>query len=143
MLTRPITYTFTNDAGEEVTETETFHFHLFEEELLEMEAEHKEGLIGVLQKYLKEEDKKNLFAFFKKMILDSYGVREQGGRKFVKNTELRESFKDSLAYKALFRELAFSDNAAEKMAQFLNDIMPKMGADQDKPAEVVPTAKTP
>jgi hypothetical protein len=137
LLTRPITYAFTNDAGEEVTETETFHFHIFEEELLEMEAEHKEGLIGVLQRYLKEEDKKNLFAFFKKMILDSYGVRMDGGRRFEKNPELRAKFETHAAYKALFKELAFSENAAEKMGQFLNDIMPKMDLPQDKPAEVV------
>lgn len=142
MISRPITITFTNDAGEEVTETDTYHFHIFEDELLEMEAEHKEGLIGILQKYLKEEDKKNLFAWFKKMILDSYGVRAQGGRSFDKSPELRKSFENSLAYKALFKELAFSENAAEKMGQFLTDIMPKI-VDQDKPAEVVTVATKP
>lgn len=142
MLTRPITYTFTNDQGEEVSETETYSFHIFEDELLEMEAEHKEGLIGILQKYLKEDDKKNLFAWFKKMILDSYGVRADGGRRFDKSPELRANFERSMAYKALFKELAFSENAAEKMGQFLNDIMPKIEVDQDKPAEAIKNSTT-
>lgn len=139
MLKREITYTFIDDEDKEVSETGVFWFHLYEEELLEWESKYKEGLGETLQRYLKEEDKENLFAFFKKIILDSYGVREDGGRTFDKSPEIRRRFERHSAYKALFAELTLSENSDELMAQFVNGIMPKFVTDQDKPKVVPPT----
>ncbi len=140
MHKREITYTFTDDDGKEVVETEVFWFHLYEEELLEWESKYKEGLGQTLQRYLKEEDKENLFAFFKKIILDSYGIREDGGRTFDKSPELRRKFERHVAYKTLFNELTLSENSDEAMAQFINGIMPKFVTDQDKPKTIAPTS---
>jgi hypothetical protein len=142
LIKREITYTFIDDEDKEVTETGIFWFHLYEEELLEWESKYKEGLGETLQKFLKEEDKENLFAFFKKIILDAYGVREDGGRTFDKSPELRRKFERHVAYKKLFSELTLAENSDEAMAQFINGIMPKFVTDQDKPA-AIPTKSAP
>lgn len=139
MLKREITYTFIGDDDKEVTETGVFWFHLYEEELLEWESKYKEGLGETLQRFIKEEDKENLFAFFKKIILDAYGVREDGGRTFDKSPELRRRFERHVAYKTLFNELTLSENSTDLMSQFINGIMPKFVTDQDKPKVVPPT----
>lgn len=141
MLKREITYTFVDDDGNEVSETGTYWFHLYEEELLEWESKYKEGLGETLQRYLKEEDKENLFAFFKKIILDSYGIREDGGRTFDKSPEIRRRFERHSAYKALFAELTLSENSDELMSQFVNGIMPKFVTDQDKPTTTPKSTK--
>ncbi len=142
MLKREITYTFFDDDGKEVKETGTYWFHLYEEELLEWESQYKEGLGETLQRVLKEEDKEMLFAFFKKLILDSYGVREDGGRTFNKSPELRRKFENHVAYKQLFADLVLVDQSEDSMATFVNGIMPKIVTDQDKPA-AIPTASAP
>lgn len=139
MINRPITITFLDDEGAEVTETGNFWFHLFEEELLEWESKYKEGLGVALQRLLKEDDKEQIFAFFKKIILDSYGERSDGGRKFNKSPEIRREFEQTIAYKTLFAELCTSE---EEAAKFINGIFPKFKV-QDKPAEVVATKTTP
>lgn len=140
MLKREITYKFLNDEGVEETETGIYYFHLSEEELLEWQSKTKENLGEGLQRMVKEEDQENLFAFFKKVILDSFGVREDGGRIFVKSPELRAKFSNSMAYKTLFTELVSNEDAA---SIFIAGIMPK-DLPQDKPqTTVVDTVKTP
>lgn len=130
MLKRPITYTFIDDDEKEVTETEIFYFHLFEEELLEWESKYKEGLGATLQRMIQDKDQENIFAFFKKIILQAYGVRAEGGRSFNKSDELRKAFENTLAYRTLFKELSTNEGVA---AEFINGIFPKFAAEQDKP----------
>lgn len=139
MLKRPITFTFIDDEDKEVTETVVHYFHLFEEELLEWESKYNHGLGAHLQSLIKQNDNEKIFSFFKKIILDSYGVREDGGRSFNKSDELRKDFEKTLAYKQLFKELCGNETAA---ADFVNGIFPKF-KDQDKPAEAVATKTGP
>lgn len=141
LLKRPITYTFIDDEDKEVTETEVHYFHLFEEELLELESKYKSGLVEHLQALTKSNDNEQIFAFFKKIVLDAYGIRADGGRSFEKSPEIRAKFQNSMAYKQLFKEMTMTEAAA---ADFINGIFPKP-PDQDKPQVVasVDTTKTP
>lgn len=145
MIKREITYTYYDDDGNEITDTEVFWFHLSEEEVMEWMSKEKEDLSELLQKYVKQEDKEQLFAFLKKVILDSYGHRESGGRIFEKSPELRKKFENSFAYKALFKEFTMGPNPEEVAAQFINGVFPKV-VNQDQPqtkvVEVVSTDKT-
>ena len=142
MLKREITYKYFDDDGKEVEETETFWFHLSEEEMMEWLSKEKD-LVEDFQRYIKEEDSENLFAMLKKVILDSYGHRESGGRVFEKSPELRKRFENSLAYKKLFRDLTIGENSATLAAEFINGVMPDLSdiPDQDKPQPQVKTAK--
>lgn len=141
MLKREITYTFFDDEGQEVTETEVFWFHLASQEINEWNAKYKEGIGKTVEKMLRQDDREGLFSFFKKLLLDSYGIREEGGRRFVKSPELRKQFEDHAAYEALYIELATNE---DKAAEFFNGIFPKNLPQQDKPVvDVVSTVKSP
>lgn len=118
MLKRPITY---EDLDGE-TVTETFYFNLTRTELVEINVEHKGGMQDFLQKMVKAEDQKSLFGEIKKIILMSYGVKSDDGRRFVKSQELRDEFVQTNAFDALFMELQTDDAAA---ATFIKGIMPK------------------
>lgn len=145
MLKREIEYTFIDDEGKEVKEAELFYFHLSAPEINEWNAKYKEGLGETIQQMLKNKDNEGLLDFFKRLILDSYGVRANGGRSFVKSPELRNDFLHHAAYTALYMELATNEDSA---STFFNGIFPKDVVNQDKPvvnvtSSVVATPKTP
>lgn len=118
MLKRDITYRDLDD--QQVTET--FYFNLTKTEILEMELEHGGGgLAEWIKRVVKTEDHAALVAEFKKIILKAYGQRDPEGKRFIKTDEMRANFAQTMAYDALFFELATSDTAA---ADFLIGIIP-------------------
>jgi hypothetical protein len=118
MFKRDVTYE--DFDGEKVTET--FYFNLTKSELVELEVNYKEGLKEALQRIIKAQDHKQLIAEFKNIVLLSYGIKSDDGRRFVKSDALREEFSQTAAYDALFMELATNENSA---AAFVNGIVPK------------------
>jgi hypothetical protein len=123
MLKKTITYTDFN--GREVSEDCYFHFS--KAELIEMEVSHEGGMQAHLQKIVNTEDGVAIMAELRKFILNSYGVKSEDGRKFIKNQELRDEFYSSEAYSQLFFELCTD---ADKAAEFVNGIIPA-GLDKD------------
>jgi hypothetical protein len=118
MLKRDITYE--DFDGESVTES--FYFNLTKTELIELEVGYKDGLEAAMQRIVKTEDRQALIAEFQRIILLSYGVKSDDGRRFMKSDQLREEFTQTPAYDALFIELATDDKAA---ATFIQGILPK------------------
>lgn len=118
MLIRPIK--FEDLDGNEVTEN--FHFNLSKPELIEMEVEHEGGFKFMIEKIIGTNDRKGLIEQFKKLILMTYGVRSDDGKRFVKSDQLREEFTQTPAYEVLFMELATDDGAA---IAFLNGVLPR------------------
>ena len=119
MLKRPITYT--NFDGETVTET--YYFNLSKSELLMMEV----GSRGKsFSEYIKEivdaKDANTLMREFRSLILLSYGVRSDDGKRFVKSETLSKEFEQSFAFDALYMELVESDKAA---SDFMLGVIPK------------------
>lgn len=123
MLKKTVTYQNFND--EPVTEDH--YFHLSKAELVEMEVEYEGGLAKKLEEIVEAEDGKAIMAMFKKLLLDSYGVKSPDGKSFMKNPDLRENFASTEAYSTIFMELVTDAGAA---ADFVNGIIPK-GLDQD------------
>lgn len=118
MLKREITY---EDAdGDKVTET--FYFNLNRVEVTRLQVSFKGGLEEHLREMIRSKDMEQLFKFFETLVLTSYGIREEDGRHFTKNDQLRDRFANSFAYEELITELATNEDAA---ATFLNGIMPK------------------
>jgi hypothetical protein len=107
--------------------TEDHYFHLSKADLVELEMSHKGGLAKWLQRIVAEEDGAKIVAEFKNLILTSYGVKSEDGRRFIKNDALREEFVSSEAYSTLFIELCTDAGAA---AAFVNGIVPA-GLEQD------------
>lgn len=121
MLKKTIKYTnpFTDEEVEE-----DFYFNISKAELVEMEMSTTGGLSDYLKRIVASEDTRKIMAEFKKIILTAYGKRSDDGRNFIKNQTLRDEFESSEAYSAFFMEL-ITDNSEERMAAFVNGIIPK------------------
>ena len=117
MLKKTIKYKDFNE--EEVSED--FLFHLSKVELVELEASHTDGLLAAMQRIVEANDNKSLIAEFQKIILMSYGVKSMDGKRFIKNEQMRDEFKSTRAYEALFMELVTDTDAA---IAFMNGIIP-------------------
>jgi hypothetical protein len=127
VLHRPITYEDFN--GNLVTEN--FYFNLSKAELIELEVSYDTGLAAAMQRIIDEKDNKKLVSEFKRIILLSYGVKSEDGKRFRKSNELREEFEQTAAYQSLFVELATNSMAA---TEFINGIIPRdMVASASKP----------
>lgn len=117
MLKKSITYTDYN--GEK--QTEDFYFNLSKAELIEMQTSVDGGLDGYLIKLVQRNKQPELMAFFKDLILKSYGEKSADGRRFIKSKQLSEEFSQTEAYSELFTKLTTDSTAA---AEFVNGIMP-------------------
>lgn len=115
MLKREIKYEDFN--GE--TQTEVFYFNISKTELLEMSVD---GFVEMMQKIIDDKDGKNIMKYSQEVILLSYGVKSEDGKKFEKSAELKEAFAQTAAYDALFTELVTDAGAA---AEFIMGVMPK------------------
>lgn len=119
------TITFIDYDGNE--RTEDHYFNLSKAEVIEMELGESGGLSKTLEKIVAEQDNVKLMKYFKSIILKSYGEKTADGRRFIKSPELSEAFTQTEAYSELFMELMDS----EKMAEFVNGIIPN--TESDKP----------
>lgn len=117
MLKKSITYIDYN--GNE--RTEDFYFNLNKAEIMEMELSVKGGLAESINSIVQAQDTPAIIEVFKKLVLDSYGVKSPDGKGFKKTKELREEFEWCPAYSVLFMELATN---AEAAAEFVNGIVP-------------------
>ena len=92
-------------------------------EVAEMELSHQGGLSEKINRIVATQDSKEIIELFKDLIVKSYGVVSDDGRRFIKNDQLREEFVQTEAYSELFMELA-SD--ADEAAKFVNGIIPQI-----------------
>ena len=117
MLKKIITYTDYNG----VERTEPFYFNLSKAELMEMELGVTGGMTEMLNKIIDAKDGPSLMKTFKEMIMKSYGVKSDDGKRLIKSEELSIAFTQTEAYSVLFMELITDDKAA---ADFVNGIIP-------------------
>ena len=117
MLKKPITYTDYN----RVERTEDFYFNLSKAELMEMELGVTGGMTEMLNKIIAAKDAPSLMKTFKEMIMKSYGIKSDDGKRLIKSEELSIAFTQTEAYSVLFMELITDDKAA---ADFVNGIIP-------------------
>ena len=117
MLKKIITYTDYNG----VERTEPFYFNLSKAELMEMELGVTGGMTEMLNKIINAKDGPSLMKTFKEMIMKSYGIKSDDGKRLIKSEELSIAFTQTEAYSVLFMELITDDKAA---ANFVNGIIP-------------------
>lgn len=127
MLKKTITYT--DYDGQE--RTEEFRFNLTKAELMDMELTTVGTFSKLIQKIIDEKDIVRLAKYFKELILKSYGVKSDDGKRFIKSPELSEAFSQTEAYNELYIELLGNSEYAVK---FIQQVMPN-DLDQN---EVVP-----
>ena len=127
MLKKTITYKDYNG----VERTEDFMFNLTKAEILEMQLTKDGGMDAAIKKIVDAKDAPEIMKVFKDLILRSYGIVSDDGRRFIKSKEISDSFSQTEAFSMLFMELATDTDAA---SAFVNGIVP---AADTKPAITV------
>ena len=117
MIAKTITYTDYNN----VERTETFYFNLTKTELAKMELSAAGGYADRVQRIIDAKDIPSLTNVLNDLILNSYGIKSEDGRRFIKSPQLSEEFSQTEAYNQLFMELITDD---KKAANFVNGIVP-------------------
>lgn len=125
MLKKTIEYTDYNGTKR----TEDFYFNLSKAEIAEMELEIPGGMTVMLQRITAAQDTPSLVKIFKDLILRSYGVKSDDGKRFIKSQQLKDEFSQTEAYSELFMELATN---AEAASAFVNGILPSDVAKETK-----------
>lgn len=129
MYKKTITYEDYNGS----TRTEDFYFNLTEAEVTEMQLSVKGGFAEMINNMVKANDLGSLIGIMKEMIVKSYGIKSDDGRRFIKKPEYVEEFTETPAFSALYMELATDEKAA---ANFINKVMPaKFVAEAEKNAK--------
>lgn len=121
MIKKTITYTDYNG----VERTENFYFNLSKAEVMEMELSADGGMTAAIQKIIDAKDIPSIIRVFKDLVLKSYGVKSDDGRRFMKTkpdgSRYADDFKETEAYSQIFMELATD---AEAASAFINGIIP-------------------
>ena len=122
MITKTIKYTDFNGVERE----EKYLFNLTKAELMEMELGTTGGLAETIQNIVDAQDVPKIQELFKKLLLKSYGVKSEDGKRFMKTdkdgTPLSNEFSQSAAFSELYIELATD---AEKATDFVKGIIPQ------------------
>lgn len=118
MIKKVITYT-DYDGNER---TETHYFNLSKAEMLDMELFTAGGYSNMLKRAIDEQDQVELIKLFREIVLKSYGIKSDDGKRFMKSDEITRAFTETEAFTELYMELATDSEAA---AAFANGIMPK------------------
>ena len=117
MFKKTITYTDYNG----VSRTEDFYFNLNKAELTKLQLGYPGGYEQYVRRCLDAEDVPALLKIFEELIDLSYGEKDDSGKRFIKNQQLTESFKQTEAYSEMFVDFLTNQNSAE---EFFIKIMP-------------------
>lgn len=117
MLKKTVEYTDYNG----VSRKEDFYFNLTKAECTEMELGTEGGLAAKMQKIIDAQNMPEIIKTFKEIVLASYGIKSDDGKRFMKSDTIREEFSQTEAYSIIFMELATDENAA---TNFINGILP-------------------
>lgn len=105
-----------------VEREEDFYFALSEAELTELQLGVEGGYAAMVEKIIKAKDTPALIRIFKDLLIRSYGVKSDDGRRFIKSEKLTEEFTQTPAYSEMFMMLATDD---KKASAFVKGIVPK------------------
>ena len=119
MLKKTITYTDYDG----LERTEEFRFNLTKAELVDMELTTAGTFSETMKRIIAEKDIIRIAKLFKELLLKSYGVKSDDGKRFVKSPELSEAFSQTEAYSDLYIELLSN---SEDAAKFFAEVAPKM-----------------
>lgn len=119
MLKKTITY----EDYDGNTITEDFYFNLTKAELIKMELSEQGGLSEAYERIINARDVPEMIRIFDQLIEKAYGVKSPDGKRFIKNEEVYEAFKENPAYDVIFSELITD---TEKSLEFFNGIIPNV-----------------
>lgn len=106
-----------------VERKEPFYFNLEESDIMRynFSVDGPNGYQSKLNRLLATQKTSEAYQIFENFIADSYGVKSDDGKRFIKNQEVLDEFRQSRAYSELLMELISVPGAA---TEFFNGIMP-------------------
>lgn len=120
--------------------TEDAYFNLTKSEMIEFALDLPDGVSDTVDKDPANMDtdkaaskiasmlgKKGVFNFIKDLILKSYGIKKEDGRRFEKSEQIRTEFSQTMAFEAIMDEFMSNDVAA---ANFVKAVIPGKTADK-------------
>ena len=117
MLKKTVTYTDYN--GNE--RTEDHYFNLNKAELMELEMSVDGGLTTMIKRISSAQDGPSIMKVFKDILMKSYGIKSDDGRRFIKSEEISTAFSQTEAYSIIFMELITDADVSSK---FIEGIIP-------------------
>ena len=113
-----------------VERKEMAYFNLSKAELMEMELSTKAGVEEMIRVLIATNDNAKVVKIFKDLILKSYGIKSEDGKRFIKSQELRDQFEQSEAYSEFFMKLLQNEDGLQ--TKFINGVIsgsnvPNMG----------------
>ena len=117
MIKKTVTYTDYNG----IERKENCYFNITKSEALEMQFESGGNLTDILQKMIDEKDQVKLGRMFKDLIVKTYGIKSDDGKRFIKSKEISEAFEQSPAYDEIYMDLLTHEDHA---IAFVKGILP-------------------
>lgn len=118
MITREITYTDYN--GDE--QTEKYYFDLTIPEMLELSFSSAGDIQSTLERLSNSRKVGEIFNIIQTLIFKSVGVKSDDGKRFVKNEEVLNDFKQSRGYEAFLMKMMQDTKYASK---FIEQLIPQ------------------
>ena len=125
MLKKTITY---KSFDGETEETDDFYFNLTKMEVFEINLMEDLAAVG------KSKDPKRIIPTLKRIVRHSIG--QKIGERFIKTEDFADAFIASEAYSELFMEIFGSDNAEQRMAEFIKGIVPSDVSTEQAPLPI-------
>lgn len=118
---------------------EEFRFNLSKSELMRMEMSEYGGMENLLQRIVKEQDTKQIYMMFEKIITGAYGKISPDGVSFDKNEEDLKRFMQSEAYSELIMKMIEDPDFANEFIKgcFPKDIQKKMAEQNQNGPQLV------
>lgn len=113
MIKKTMTYVDFN--GETVVED--LYFNLNALEYTRLTARNGGDLDKRIAELVEKDDTEGIIALMEDLLLSSYGVKSEDGRRFVKTKQVREDFEYSQAYAELFVLLLTNPEETKKFGQ--------------------------
>lgn len=104
-----------------VERKETCYFNLSKAELMEMELSTQAGVEEMIRVMIATKDNAKIVQLFKDLILKSYGIKSEDGRRFIKSQQLRDEFEQSEAYSEFFMRMVTNED--ELQTKFINGVI--------------------
>ena len=120
--------------------TEELYFNLTQTELVEMAMELPDGIAdsvgsdpakidenAAAVKLMEALGNKGVLSFIKNLLLKSYGIKSEDGRRFEKSEKISTEFSQTLAFDTILMDLMSNDFEA---ANFVNNVIPSKLVDK-------------
>lgn len=136
MITREVTYTDYN--GDE--QTEKYYFDLTVPEMLELSFSSAGDIQSTLERLSNSRKVGEIFNIIQTLIFKSVGVKSDDGKRFVKNEEVLNDFKQSRGYESFLMKMMQDTDYASK---FIEQLIPQDRIQQIAGVEKVDSGKHP